>query len=84
MSQRIMNTCTKRFSSLHNENDPEEIQKMSSEIRNNPIYISEIIREANLEIVDEASAYEFCNEKVSIYLDNLINDFNYKYNSAGS
>ena len=47
------------------------INELSHKYRNNPIFAAEIAREANLEILNEVSAWEFCSEKISSYLDSL-------------
>lgn len=72
MSQRIFNICTKKYG--HLVNDPVTLNALRLEARNNPSVISEIVREANLEILNEASAREFCSEKVTNYFDNLPNN----------
>lgn len=68
MSQRIFTICSKKFG--HLINDPSIVVDLIDKARNNPIFIGEIVREANLEIVNEASAWEFCSDKVSSYLEN--------------
>lgn len=74
MSQRINNVCIKMFTNLDpNLSDPPlKIEDLIKQARNDPSITSEIAREANLEIVNEAAALEFCSEKISSYLDNLI------------
>lgn len=69
MSQRIFNICSKKFG--HLVNDPNAYADLCHKARNNPIFVGEIVREANLEILNEASAWEFCSEKISTYLENM-------------
>lgn len=69
MSQRIFNICSKKFG--HLINDPITIIDLCQKARNNPIFVGEIVREANLEILNEASAWEFCSEKITSYLENM-------------
>lgn len=59
------------FSNLADSSVKIEIKDLIKQARNNPSITSEIAREANLEIVNEAAALEFCREKISSYLDNL-------------
>ena len=59
------------FSNLSDSTVTTEIDDLIKQARNNPSITSEIAREANLEIVNEAAALEFCREKISSYLDNL-------------
>lgn len=66
MSQRIFNICSKKFGGL-----PLSIEELTQQIRENPLFIVEIGIEANLEIINEAAAWDFCSEKVASYLDNL-------------
>lgn len=72
MSQRIFNICSKKFS--HLANDPIKLADLCQNARNNPIFVGEIVREANLEILNEASAWEFCSEKITSYLENLLSN----------
>ena len=72
MSQRIFNICSKKFG--HLADNPVEISDLCQKARNNPIFVGEIVREANLEILNEASAWEFCSEKTSSYLENLLSN----------
>ena len=74
MSQRIFNICSKKFGHLLNNIDA--IKELSYKARNNPEFVAEIGREANLEILNEASAWEFCSEKISSYLENTTGNFN--------
>lgn len=53
-------------------NDPIKLGDLCQKARNNPIFVGEIVREANLEILNEASAWEFCSEKITSYLENLL------------
>ena len=66
MSQRIFNICSKKFS--HLINNPIAVKELLHKARNNPEFVAEIGREANLEILNEAAAWEFCSEKISSYL----------------
>jgi hypothetical protein len=70
MSQRIFNICSRNFS--HLANDPIAIADLCQKARNNPRFVGEIVREANLEILNELSAWEFCSEKISSYLENML------------
>lgn len=69
MSQRIFNICAKKFGGLSMS-----IEELTQQVRENPMCISEIVREANLEILNEAVAWEFCSEKVASYFDNLVSN----------
>lgn len=82
MSQRIFNICSKKFG--HLSNDPDAIKELLHNARNNPEFVDEIGREANLEIVNEASAWEFCSEKITSYLENITNNLspNLKINNS--
>ena len=69
MSQRIFNVCFKKYGHLvHN---PVAIEELLHKARNDPKFINEIGRESNLDIINEAAAWEFCSEKVSSYFENL-------------
>lgn len=72
MSQRIFNICSKKFG--HLSNNPEAIKELLHNARNSPEFVAEIGRESNLEIVNEASVWEFCSEKISSYLENITNN----------
>lgn len=80
MSQRIFNICSKKYG--HLANDPVSLAELTHKARNNPIFVGEIIRESNLEILNEASAWEFCSEKIINYLENL--PANMAANSGGN
>lgn len=80
MSQRIFNICSKKYG--HLANDPVALAELTQQARNNPIFVGEIIRESNLEILNEASAWEFCSEKITSYLENL--PANIASNSGGN
>ena len=69
MSQRIVTTCSKKFGHLFN--DPIALADLIDASKNDSKFISEICREASLEIVNQVSALEFCREKVSNYFDEL-------------
>lgn len=62
-------------------NDIEFVKELLYKARNNPDFVAEIGREANLEIVCEASAWEFCSEKISNYLENISTHANISMNS---
>lgn len=72
MSQRIFNICSKKFG--HLSNNPEAVRELLIKARNNPEFVVEIGREANLEILNEASAWEFCSEKIASYFENIANN----------
>lgn len=80
MSQRIFNTCSKKFG--HLTNHPDAIRELLHNARNSPEFVAEIGREANLEIVNEASAWEFCSEKISSYLENITSNLSLNSNYA--
>lgn len=66
-------------------NNSLNVADLIDKARNNPVFIAEIVKEANLDIVNEAAAWEFCSEKVTNYLENhMSNHFNINNNDPNN
>ena len=68
MSQRIFNICTKKFARrIRTREDAFQLQQQVTTEEGN--LLSEMVREANLEITNSEAAKSFCKEKIISYLD---------------
>lgn len=69
MSQRIFNFCSKKYptGSLTRS----ALDSLRYTLKSDHTVTLEIVSEANLEIVNEMAAVEFCIEKVFSYLENF-------------
>jgi hypothetical protein len=63
MSQRIFQACSETFKDLTIETETELEEQISNLDRNSGL-VKTILRVADLEIINESTAKEYCHEKV--------------------
>jgi hypothetical protein len=67
MSQRIFQACSETFKDLTIETETELEEQISNLDRNSGL-VKTILRVADLEIINESTAKEYCHEKVLLTL----------------
>lgn len=75
MSQRIFQACSDCFKDVKIESEA-ELNAHISELQGHSQFIEGIMKEANLEIIDNSVAKEYCREKVKCLQSTL---FKYLY-----
>lgn len=67
MSQRIFQACSETFRNLQIQTE-EELELNILEIRSNSMIIKDLLKNADLEITNDAVARDYCLEKVRLYI----------------